>query len=231
MHYAFDKWLEREFPMVEFERYADDAVVHCATEQQARRVLAALQERMAEVGLQLHPDKTRIVYCKDRNRRRSDCADTSFTVLGYTFRARQAPTRDGNSMFSAFLPAVSKDALKKMSEEVRSWRIHLRTGTELEDLAAWINPIVTGWMSYYGRFYRTALNGLLQRINTYLVRWARRKYKRLRSYKKARKWWDGLTARQPRLFVHWAWMTDFRNSFLDGTSGVTGDCHAPLYVP
>jgi RNA-directed DNA polymerase len=213
MHYAFDKWLEREFPAVEFERYADDAVVHCATEQQARRVLAALEERMAEVGLQLHPDKTRIVYCKDRNRRRRDCADMSFTFLGYTFRARQAPARGRDSMFSAFLPAVSKDALKRMSEEVRAWRIHLRTGTELEDLAAWINPVVRGWMSYYGRFYRTALNGLLQRINTYLVRWARRKYKRLRSYKKARKWWDGLTARQPRLFAHWTWMTNFRNSF------------------
>jgi group II intron reverse transcriptase/maturase len=213
MHYAFDKWLEREFPLVEFERYADDAVVHCATEQQARRVLAALEERMAEVGLQLHPDKTRIVYCKDRNRRRSDCAGTSFTFLGYTFRARQAPARQGGgAMFSAFLPAVSKDALKRMNGEVRSWRIHLRSGTELEDIASWVNPIVRGWMAYYGRFYRTALNGLLQRINTYLVRWAKRKYKRLRTFKKVRRWWDGLTARQPRLFAHWAWMTDFKYS-------------------
>jgi RNA-directed DNA polymerase len=212
MHYAFDKWLEREFPLVEFERYADDAVVHCATEQQARKVLAALEERMAEVGLQLHPDKTRIVYCRDRNRRRSDCADTSFTFLGYTFRARQAPTGDGKSMFSAFLPAVSKDALKRMSEEVRSWRLHLRSGTELEDIAAWVNPVVRGWMTYYGRFYRTALNGLLQRINTYLVRWAKRKYKRLRTFTKVRKWWEGLTARQPRLFAHWTWMTDFKYS-------------------
>jgi RNA-directed DNA polymerase len=213
MHYAFDKWLEREFPVVDFERYADDAVVHCATEQQARKVLAALEERMAEVGLQLHPDKTRIVYCKDRNRRRSDCEHTSFTFLGYTFRARQAPARQGGgAMFSAFLPAVSKDALKRMSEEVRSWRIHLRSGTELGDIASWINPIVRGWMTYYGRFYRTALNGLLQRINTYLVRWAKRKYKRLRSYKKVRKWWEGLTARQPRLFTHWAWMTDLKYS-------------------
>jgi RNA-directed DNA polymerase len=213
MHYAFDKWLEREFPLVEFERYADDAVVHCATEQQARRVLAALEERMAEVGLQLHPDKTRIVYCKDRNRRRSDCADTSFTFLGYTFRARQAPARQGGgAMFSAFLPAVSKDALKKMSEEVRSWRIHLRSGTELEDIASWVNPVVRGWMAYYGRFYRTALNSLLQRINTYLVRWAKRKYKRLRTFRKVRKWWEGLTARQPRLFAHWAWMSDSKYS-------------------
>jgi RNA-directed DNA polymerase len=213
MHYAFDLWLEREFPAVEFERYADDAVVHCATEQQARRVLAALEERMAEVGLQLHPGKTRIVYCKDRNRRRKDCAETSFTYLGYTFRARQAPARQGNgAMFSAFLPAASKDALKRMSEEVHSWRIHLRSGTELEDIASWINPVVRGWMTYYGKFYRTALNGLLQRINSYLVRWAKRKYKRLRSFKKVRRWWEGLTARQPRLFAHWAWTTDFKYS-------------------
>jgi RNA-directed DNA polymerase len=213
MHYAFDKWLEREFPTVEFERYADDAVVHCATEQQARRVLAALEDRMAEVGLQLHPDKTKIVYCKDRNRRRSDCAETSFTFLGYTFRARRAPARQGGgAMFSAFLPAVSKDALKRMSEEVRAWRIHHRSGTELEDIAAWVNPVIRGWMTYYGRFYRTALNSLLQRINTYLVRWAKRKYKRLRTFKKVRKWWAGLTARQPRLFAHWAWMSDFKYS-------------------
>ena len=205
MHYAFDKWLEREFPAVGFERYADDAVIHCATEQQARRVLAALEERMAEVGLQLHPDKTRIVYCKDRNRRRKDCAGTSFTFPGYTFRARQAPARQGGgAMFSAFLPAVSKDALKRMSGEVRAWRIHTRSGTELEDIATWINPVLRGWMNCYGRFYRTALNGLLQRINTYLVRWAKRKYKRLGSYKKVRKWREGLTARQPRLFAHWA---------------------------
>ena len=212
MHYAFDKWLEREFPAVEFERYADDAVVHCATEQQARKVLAALEERMAEVGLELHPDKTRIVYCKDRNRRRSDCENTSFTFLGYTFRARRALTGDRTSMFSAFLPAVSRDALKRMNEEVRAWRVHLRTATELDELAAWINPVVRGWMTYYGRFYRTELDGLLKRINTYLVRWARQKYRRLRTYKKARRWWDGLTARQPRLFAHWAWMTEFQNS-------------------
>src|SRR5260370_16186526 len=212
MHYAFDKWLEREFPAVTFERYADDAVVHCATERQAREVRAALDNRMAEVGLQLHPDKTRIVYCQDRKRRHADCEHTSFTFLGYTFCARKALTGDGNSMFASFLPAVSKDALKRMNEEVRSWRIHLRTATDLEDLAAWINPIIRGWMTYYGRFYRTALSSLLRRINTYLVRWARRKYKRLRTYKKARRWWDGLTARQPRMFAHWAWMTEFQNS-------------------
>ena len=213
MHYAFDLWLEREFPAVTFERYADDAVVHCATERQAREVLAALEQRMAEVGLQLHPDKTRIVYCQDGKRRRADCAETAFTFLGYTFRARNAPNRDGTSMFTGFLPAVSKDALKRMSEEVRSWRIHLRTATELQDLAAWINPIVKGWMTYYGRYYRTALDRLLKRINTYLMRWAQRKYKRLRPFRKALRWWARLTERQPRMFAHWAWMPDLSSGY------------------
>jgi RNA-directed DNA polymerase len=208
MHYAFDTWLEREFPAVRFERYADDAVVHCATERQAEEVLAALAARMAEVGLRLHPAKTKIVYCKDR-KRRLGYEHTLFTFLEYTFRVRKAPTRDGTSMFAAFLPAVSKDALKRMSEEVRSWRIHLRTTTDLADLAEWINPVVRGWMTYYGRFYRTELDTLLRRINTYLVRWARRKFRRLRSFKKAKRWWHGLLQRQPALFAHWAWMTEF----------------------
>ena len=208
MHYAFDSWLEREFPAVEFERFADDAVVHCATERQARQVLAALGQRMTEVGLALHPEKTKIVYCKDRKRRLGH-EHTSFTFLGYTFRARKAPTRDGKSMFAAFLPAVSRDALKKMGGEVRRWRINLRTTTDLAELAEWMNPVIRGWMTYYGKFYRTELDGLLRRINTYLVRWARRKFTRLRAFKKAKRWWNGLLLRQPALFAHWTWMTEF----------------------
>ena len=211
MHYAFDKWLEREFPTVEFERYADDAVVHCVTERQAREVLAALQERMAEVGLELHPGKTRIVYCQDGKRRRRDCPETAFTFLGYTFRARKAKKADGSGSYTGFLPAVSKDALKRMSGEVRSWRIHLHDARELEDIAAWVNPQVRGWIAYYGRFFRSALEPLLRRINSYLVRWARRKYKRLRAFRKLKKWWDGLTARQPRMFAHWRLTTGFQN--------------------
>jgi RNA-directed DNA polymerase len=209
MHYAFDTWLEREFPAVRFERYADDAVVHCATERQAREVLAALNARMAEVGLELHPEKTKIVYCKDRKRRQPYDGPCKFTFLGYEFRARKAPTGDGTSMFTAFLPAVSKDALKRMSGEIRRWRINLRTTSDIAELAEWMNPVIRGWMSYYGRFYRTELHGLLKRINTYLVRWARRKFKRLRAFKRAKRWWNGLLQRQPALFAHWAWMTEF----------------------
>ena len=208
MHYAFDSWLEREFPTVEFERFADDAVVHCSTERQARRVLAALSDRMDSVGLRLHPDKTKIVYCKDRKRRAEyDC--TSFTFLGYTFRPRKAPTRDGNAMFTAFLPAISKDALKDKSRTVRRWRLHLRTTLDLAGLAEWMNPIIRGWMTYYGKFYRTEMYDLLRRINTYLMRWARRKFKRLRAFKRFKSWWHGLMRREPTMFAHWAWVPAF----------------------
>ncbi len=208
MHYAFDLWLGREFPAVEFERFADDAVVHCATERQALQVRAALSERLASVGLRLHPDKTKVVYCKDR-KRRLDHERTSFTFLGYTFRARKAPTRDGKSMFAAFLPAISGDALEDKGRIIRRWRINLRTTSDLSELAEWMNPVIRGWMNYYGKFYRTGMNGLLRRINTYLVRWARRKFKRLRAFKRAKRWWHGLIEREPGLFAHWAWITEF----------------------
>jgi RNA-directed DNA polymerase len=207
MHYAFDTWLEREFPAVSFERYADDAVVHCATERQARQVLAALAGRMEEVGLRLHPGKTRIVYCQD-SRRRGSAEHTSFTFLGYTFGPRRATYPDGKA-FTSFLPAVSAEALKAMGQRVRSWRIHMRTGDDPGELAGWINPVVAGWMEYYGRFYRSELYPFLRRVNTYLTRWARRKYKRLRSYKRFSSWWTGLLDRDPGLFRHWAWERQF----------------------
>ena len=208
MHYAFDSWLEREFPAVEFERFADDAVVHCATERQALQVRAALSERLEEVGLRLHPDKTKVVYCKDRKRRR-DYECTSFTFLGYTFRVRKAPTGDGKSMFAAFLPAISGDVLKDKGRIIRGWRINLRTTSDLAELAEWLNPVIRGWMNYYGKFYRTEMFALLRRINTYIVRWARRKFKRLRAFKRAKRWWNGLLQREPELFAHWAWMPEF----------------------
>jgi RNA-directed DNA polymerase len=208
MHYAFDSWLEREFPTVEFERYADDAVVHCVTERQAREVWAALSKRMDSVGLRLHPDKTRIVYCKDSNRRAEfDC--TSFTFLGYTFRPRGAKSGKDGSIFTSFLPAIGPVALKDKSRQVRRWRIHRNTTTNLEELAEWINPIVRGWMNYYGEFNRTEMYPLLHRINTYLMRWARKKFTRLRAFKRFKSWWYRVVERNPDLFVHWKWMRAF----------------------
>jgi group II intron reverse transcriptase/maturase len=205
LHYAFDTWMTRNFPDVRFERYVDDAVIHCVSERQARYVLAAIRERMGEVGLTLHPEKTRIVYCQDDNRRRS-YEHVEFTFLGYTFRRRSARRKDGG-MFSSFLPAISREALSRISAQVRSWRLHHRTHLTEADLARRINPIVRGWMNYYGAFYKSALYPLLERINAYLMRWIRKKYKRLRGRKKAQTSWNLAVERRPRFFAHWAWIT------------------------
>jgi RNA-directed DNA polymerase len=146
MHYAFDAWMAREYPAVSFERYADDAVVHCVTERQAHEVLAAIGNRMEQVGLRLHPTKTKIVYCKD-GRRTGNYEHTSFTFLGFTFRPRAARRKDG-ARFLSFTPAISTKALKKLSSEVRSWRLHQRITHTFTELAKAINAIVAGWMRY-----------------------------------------------------------------------------------
>jgi RNA-directed DNA polymerase len=208
LHYALDAWLAREYPAVWFERYVDDAVVHCATRRQAAEVRAAIGRRLEEVGLRLHPAKTKTVYCKD-SRRRGSHEHTSFTFLGYTFRPRKSRSRATGKFFTSFAPAVSKDALKAMSGQVRSWRLHARTTWTLDGLAEAINPIVRGWINYYGRFRRYELYLLLMRINAYLVRWARKKYRRLRSYRRAKAWWQGLVQHAPKLFAQWACTTAF----------------------
>jgi RNA-directed DNA polymerase len=203
LHYAFDAWMDREFPGVQFERYSDDAVVHCVSQRQARTVLAAIAVRMEQVGLRLHPDKTRIVYCQDGTRRAS-YEHTEFNYLGFTFRQRSARSKDGRQ-FNSFLPAISKDALKRIGEVVQSWRLHNRTGQDLIDIARDINDVVRGWMNYYGRFYRSKMYPLLSRINAYLVRWIRKKYERLRAKRKAFRCLRGITQRFPRMFAHWVW--------------------------
>ncbi|MFJ9847271.1 group II intron reverse transcriptase/maturase [Kitasatospora sp. NPDC101155] len=201
LHYAFDTWTAREFPTVWFERYADDAVLHCVTERQARQVLAALTDRMAEVGLQLHPAKTRIVYCQD-GRRQGSFEHTAFTFLGYAFRARRNRNRHGK-LFLSFEPAVSNDALGRRGREVRSWQLHTRSDLSFNELARWINPVVSGWINYYGRFRPWELHPFVMRVNAYLVRWIRQKYKRLKAKRKALAKIQEIARRYPRMFAHW----------------------------
>ena len=202
LHYAFDLWIARVFPDVPFERYADDAVAHCATKAQAEMVRAAVAERMAEVDLELNLDKTRIVYCKDADRRGSH-EHERFDFLGYTFRPRLSRSKFGKH-FVNFSPAVSDDAKKAIGREIRSWRINCRSDKTLTDLARMFNPIVQGWINYYGRFYKSMLYPVLRRINEYLIRWAMRKYKRLRGHlTRAVEWLAGVARREPNLFAHW----------------------------
>jgi RNA-directed DNA polymerase len=202
LHYAFDTWTAREFPDVPFERYADDAVAHCATEAQARLVLDAIAQRMAEVGLELHPDKTRIVYCKDADRKGS-YEHERFDFLGYTFRPRLSRSRHGHH-FVNFSPAVSDDAKRAIGREIRSWHISRRSDKSLTDLARMFNPIVRGWINYYGRFYKSMLFLVLRRLNDRLIRWAMRKYKRLYGhYTRAARWLASVARHEPILFAHW----------------------------
>jgi RNA-directed DNA polymerase len=202
MHYAFDAWIARQFPAVRFERYCDDAVVHCASEQQARHVREAIAGRLAEVGLELHPQKTKIVYCKDADRTGSH-EHEKFTFLGYEFRPRLAKNRHGKH-FVSFLPAVSPEAMKAMGAEIRSWHWAKRSDKSLGDLALMFNSVVQGWINYYGRFYRSRLLCFLRRLNRHLTRWACRKYKRLkRRERRAMAWLAEIAQRSPHLFAHW----------------------------
>jgi RNA-directed DNA polymerase len=203
LHHGLDAWMVREFPAVAFERFADDAVIHCASERQARVVRDAVARRLAEVGLELHPDKTRIVYCKDSNRQ-GTYEQVSFTFCGYTFRPRKAYNKRTGEVFTGFLPAVSPEKLTAMSRRVASWRLHRRTTLDLDDLAAEVNLVLRGWLGYFTAFYPTAVIPLCQRIDRHLMRWARWKYKRLaRSPKRVRAWLQSLRIRTPELFVHW----------------------------
>lgn len=203
LHYAFDLWMQRTYPHLRFERYADDAIVHCRSESQARSVLEAIRQRLAECGLELHSQKTRIVYCKDANRRQRH-ENVAFDFLGYTFQPRRARNRQGKN-FVSFLPAISTKAATGIRQTVRAWRIaSTRNNQRLEDLAELIDPAVRGWMNYYGRYYRTKCIAVLQHINEALARWARWKYKRLRRRKTASIHWLGqLAVRAPNLLVLW----------------------------
>jgi RNA-directed DNA polymerase len=202
LHLAFDNWMRTTHPAVPFERYADDAIAHCRTEAQARAVLRSIEKRLGQCKLELHPEKTKIVYCKDDDRRgRYDVE--KFDFLGYTFRPRRSKNRWGK-YFVNFSPGVSKDAATKMRRTMRSWRLHLRSDKSIEDLAHMWNPVLRGWIQYYGKFYKSAMYPVFQHLNRTLARWATRKFKRLRRHRRrAHHWLGRLARREPQLFAHW----------------------------
>lgn len=202
LHYAFDRWMQENYPGIRFERYADDVICHCTSERQVRELKQALEARFAACKLELHPQKTKIAYCKDA-KRRGDYPEWRFDFLGYTFRPRRAMTRTGK-LFVNFAPAVSDQAGKAMRQTMRRWKLHHRSDLELGDIAQWVQPVLRGWVQYYGRFYRSALGAALRTLDHFIVRWAQRKYKRLSGRTmRAWDWLNGLRARQPGLFAHW----------------------------
>ena len=202
LHLAFDDWMRSTHPDVPFERYADDIVAHCRTERQAQQVLSHIKRRLAHCRLDVHPEKTRIVYCKDDDRS-GHCPTEQFTFLGYTFRPRRAKNRWGK-YFISFVPAVSNAAATRMRQAMRRWHLPRRSDKAIDDLARMWNPVLRGWIQYYGRFYKSALYPVFRHLNGLLVRWAMRKYKRLRRHRRRASHWLGdLARREPRLFAHW----------------------------
>jgi len=203
MHYAFDLWMQRTHPQCPWERFADDAVVHCKSEAQAKAVLAALEERMSECRLRLHPDKTRIVYCKDGTRKDKH-ENTRFDFLGYTFKARRAKNSKTGKLFCRFLPAASKNAAVRLCDKMRAHKLKSMVQFSIELIAEILNPVIRGWMNYFGAYYPSGMDWALSRINDMLRRWAKRKHKGIKSLKQAYKWLRGVRARQPKLFYHWS---------------------------
>jgi RNA-directed DNA polymerase len=202
MHYTFDLWMQRKYPQCRFCRYADDAVVHCHSQEQAREVMQSIASRLAECGLTMHPEKSKIVYCKDSNRTQA-YPHVYFTFLGFTFRPRKALSK-ARRIFTSFLPGASADAMKKMRQAVRGWKLNRQTHVALAALARLYNPVIQGWWNYYGTFYPTAMLLIYQHIDGALERWARRKYKSLSGRRYASvQWLRKMKNAAPQLFYHW----------------------------
>lgn len=203
LHYAFDVWMTKNCPDNTWCRYADDGLVHCKTEQDAQAIKLALDARFAQCALQMHPDKTKIVYCKDGSRK-GRYPNTKFDFLGYTFRPRTVKNSKRNSMFVSFTPAVSNKAITAMRERTRKLNYRNRTELSLADISRLHNPILRGWLAYYGRFCRSAMYPVFRHFNKTLVAWAMRKYRRLKRHKiRASMFLEQISEKQPHLFVHW----------------------------
>jgi len=203
LHHVFDQWMSREHPACPFERYADDVVIHCSSQEQALQVKAAVEARLRQCRLEAHPDKTCIVYCRDSNRP-GGYPHIQFDFLSYSFRPRGAKNQRNGKLFTGFLPAISEKARKAIAAQVRDWRIHRKNRLELSDLSRMFNPIIRGWISYYGKYYPAGLRRTFVGLNRRLVRWARRKYKRLRDHQRqATRWLRQLARQHADLFAHW----------------------------
>lgn len=201
MHYVFDDYMTKKFPTIWWARYADDGIAHCVSLKQAKYLLKKLQERFELCGLELNLDKTKIVYCKD-GKRKGEYENISFDFLGYTFRPRGTYGKYGR--FLSFLPAMSKKASKRKRDEIRSWELkgklrHVR----IEKIAEMINSKVQGWINYYGKFYKSELNKLLNFLNKELIKWVRKKFKNKRSKRKARIWLRMIAQKEKQMFAHW----------------------------
>jgi RNA-directed DNA polymerase len=201
LHYTFDDFMAKEFPSIPWARYADDGIAHCASLKQAKYLQRRLEERFQLFGLELNLEKTKIVYCKDDDRQ-SNYSTISFDFLGYTFRPRHSKNKYGK-FFTNFLPAIADKAKKAIRKEVRSWRLQLKVDKTLRDISNMFNKKIQGWINYYGHFYKSEMYSVLRYINSCLVKWVRRKYKKRKHRRRAEHWLGAIAHRERKLFAHW----------------------------
>ena len=204
LHYAFDIWMETNYSMAPFARYADDAVIHCKSEKQAKEIKESLTLRMKQCKLELHPDKTRIIYCKDKDRTK-DYPITQFDFLGYTYRAVYIKCRDGK-LRNNFIASASQKSCKSLRNKIKELELHKMTGSNINIIAEIINPIVRGWINYFNKYNPSAIKYTIECIQRRIVRWAMCKYKHLRGRRqRAEKWLSEIKTREPKLFAHWSY--------------------------
>jgi group II intron reverse transcriptase/maturase len=203
LHYTFDLWMTRTHPDLPWCRYADDGLVHCRTEQEAEVFKARLQARLTECRLELHPIKTKIVYCRD-GKRRGKYPNVTFDFLGYCFRPRLVQNSRDNTLFCGFTPAVSVSAMKAMRTTIRELGLRHRTELSMADIARQINPLLRGWIAYYGRYAPSALKPILRYVNQTLRAWVMRKFKRFAAKTiRAGRFLERMARDKADLFVHW----------------------------
>ena len=203
LHYAMDKWLEQQHPKVEFVRYADDAVLHCRTKAEAKQTLAALDERMKKCGLELHPEKTKLVYCRDY-RRQESFETVKFDFLGYSFQPRSTKSKQTGKLFLGFDCAISISSKKRIADKLEELEIDRLNFRSIVGVALYLEPFIRGWINYYGKFRITELKPVFLLLRQRLVWWARKRYKRYKTNMiKACRWMDRVQKQFPNLFYQW----------------------------
>ena len=202
LHHVFDEWISKIHPEVVFERYADDIIVHCHTLEAAITVKANIEKRLNQCKLQLHPEKTKIVFCRI-DAKKGDYPIESFDFLGFTFQPRTAKKRRGK-LFVSFLPAISQKANQRIRNTIREWKLHLRSGDTLKDIGMTINPQIKGWINYYGKFYKSKMYYILYQIDCSLIKWAQRKFRRFKGKKKqVEAWLKKVAIAAPQTIASW----------------------------
>lgn len=204
MHYTFDLWMTKRNPNNPWCRYADDGLTHCKSLKEAEMLKEALKKRLIECGLEMHPEKTKIVCCTTR-RQEKEYPENQFEFLGYCFKKRQAKKEETGEIFDSFLPAMSPKAFKAIKKNIREeWKLLTKVHLNLKEIADEVNPRIRGWINYYGKFYGSSLKKLKRYIDQTLVGWARRKYKKLKKrINNSFQWLEEIKSKLPKLFVHW----------------------------